>query len=83
MQHQLVTEEQVQAALLRLQDNSGIIKSKVLVEIIESEKGWGQKVDEVKEFQTLPDAVKFIDEYNNSYNAEESVPDWYMYARLK
>jgi hypothetical protein len=54
---------------------------KVKVEIIESERGWGQKVDEVKEFKTLKQAKAFIKKYN-AQNNEETVPDWYMYARL-
>lgn len=55
--------------------------SKVKVEIIESERGWGQKVDEVKEFNSKIEAEKFIRAYNAKNNLPE-VPDWYMYARL-
>lgn len=54
----------------------------VEVEIIESESGWGQRIDEVKEFNTMEEAVNFVNEFN-SYNKEEKVPDWYMYARIK
>lgn len=53
----------------------------VKVLIIESERGWGAKVDEVKEFDTKELAEAFIKEYN-SKNTEDTVPDWYMYARL-
>ncbi|MFA6199069.1 MAG: hypothetical protein WC679_01520 [Bacteroidales bacterium] len=53
----------------------------VSVYIIESERGWGQRVDEVKEFPDLEAAQKFIDDYN-SVNNLDHVPDWYMYARL-
>lgn len=49
--------------------------------IIESERGWGSKVDEVKEFATLEEATEFIRKYNASNNLDK-VPDWYMYARL-
>lgn len=49
------------------------------VYIIESERGWGQRVDETKEFSTKAEADEFIKQYN-SKNAETSVPDWYMYA---
>ena len=51
------------------------------VYIIESERGWGQKVDEVREFQTLAEAKEFVTKFN-SKNTEENVPDWYMYATL-
>ena len=59
----------------------------VKVEIIESERGWGQKVDEVKTFkgktkgEALDKAEAFIKKFN-SKNTEKTVPDWYMYARL-
>jgi hypothetical protein len=55
--------------------------SKIKVEIIESERGWGQKVDGVRNFDTLSEAQKFVDEYN-SKNNEPKVPDWYMYAKI-
>ena len=51
------------------------------VEIIESEQGWGQRVDEVREFKTRDKAVKFITEYN-AKNGRPVVPGWYMYARI-
>jgi hypothetical protein len=49
------------------------------VHIIESEKGWGQKIDETKEFDTQEQADEFIRQYN-SKNTAEVTPDWYMYA---
>jgi CO dehydrogenase nickel-insertion accessory protein CooC1 len=58
----------------------------VKVEIIESERGWGQKVDSVKEFKTKAAAEKFIKEFNKTneedYAKTHEVPEWYMYARL-
>lgn len=52
--------------------------------IIESERGWGQKVDEVKEFSTTQEAEAFCREYNRKYNpSSDIVPDWYMYACLE
>lgn len=49
--------------------------------IIESERGWGQKIDEVKEFPTHDEAVQFCKDYNNKYNPPlDEAPDWYMYA---
>lgn len=50
------------------------------VAIIESERGWGQRVDEVKEFKSYEAAKKFQIEFN-SPNIEEYAPDWYMVAR--
>jgi hypothetical protein len=51
----------------------------VKVNIIESEAGWGQKVDETKEFDTREEAEEFCREYN-AKNNEEKTPSWYMYA---
>jgi hypothetical protein len=53
----------------------------ITVEIIESESGWGQRIDSVKEFVSLKEAEKFVKEFN-SHNTEERVPEWYMYARI-
>lgn len=56
------------------------------VHIIESERGWGQKVDEEKEFATYEQAEAFCREYNSKHNppvaATAPAPDWYMYARI-
>lgn len=49
------------------------------VDLIESERGWGQKVDETKYFDNLPEAEAFVKEFN-SKNTAKVVPDWYMYA---
>lgn len=51
--------------------------------IIESELGWGQKVDEVLEFPTKEEAEKFCKIYNDKYNPPGPAPNWYMYARLE
>ena len=53
---------------------------KIEVDIIESEAGWGQRLDETKEFDTVEEADAFIEEYN-SRNKEKTTPAWYMYAR--
>lgn len=55
--------------------------NKVEVLIIESERGWGQRIDEVKTFPTLNKANAFIKKFNSRNNLSE-VPDWYMYATL-
>ena len=50
------------------------------VTIIESEAGWGQRVDEVKEFDEYDDALKFKEKFNEK-NTLDTVPSWYMYAQ--
>lgn len=47
--------------------------------IIESERGWGQRIDEVKKFKTKKARDKFIKDFNSQNNLP-SAPDWYMYA---
>jgi len=51
------------------------------VDIIESERGWGSKVDETLYFDNQAEAVKYAEDYNLKYNTATEVPDWYMYAR--
>jgi len=55
-------------------------KTKWAVDIIESERGWGQKVDETKIFDDYDEALEFRREYNEKYNSDPVVPDWYMMA---
>ena len=50
------------------------------VDIIESERGWGSKIDEVIYFDNPKEAQDFANEYNAKYNTEEVAPDWYMVA---
>lgn len=52
---------------------------KFIVDVIESERGWGQKLDERKEFNSYEEAATFINDFNKDNN-ESTVPDWYMYA---
>jgi hypothetical protein len=52
------------------------------VDIIESERGWGSKIDEVKYFDNEVDAKCFVVEYN-AKNTAKVVPDWYMYAEYR
>lgn len=54
-------------------------KAKFKVPVIESERGWGQKVDYYAYFETIQSANQFIKEYNSQNNLPY-VPDWYMYA---
>lgn len=48
--------------------------------VIESEQGWGRKVDEVKEFDTPEERDKFVREYNSKL-PNGPAPDWYMMAQ--
>ena len=54
------------------------------VAIIESERGWGSKVDEVKSFDTYEAAIEFQKKFNapndEDYAKTGKVPDWYMQA---
>jgi len=60
------------------------LENEMKVLIIESERGWGQKIDEVKEFATREEAEKFCREYNDKHNPPMNrAPDWYMYARME
>lgn len=52
---------------------------KYKVQIDEYERGWGSRLDEIKEFDTKEEADQFIIEFN-SKNTDEKVPDWYMVA---
>ena len=56
---------------------------KTRVYMIESEAGWGQRIDEIKEFPTREAAIKFAEEYNKKYNNEKTVPSWYIKARVE
>lgn len=47
--------------------------------IIESERGWGSKIDDVREFDTEKERDDFIFEYNLQ-NTGTFAPDWYMRA---
>lgn len=55
----------------------------VKVYIIESEAGWGQRVDEVKEFPNAKKAEAFCRKYNRKYNPSGPTPSWYMYAKME
>jgi hypothetical protein len=47
------------------------------VAVIESERGWGRKIDDYVVALTLEEIEKFRHEFN-SYNVSETAPDWYM-----
>lgn len=50
------------------------------VDIIESERGWGSKIDETMYFDNEAEARKYARDYNDKYNTATEVPDWYMRA---
>lgn len=47
--------------------------------LLEYERGWGQRVDEVREFDTEAERDKFIRKFNAKNNLPVA-PDWYMIA---
>jgi hypothetical protein len=55
------------------------MNAKYAVDIIESERGWGQRVDETKYFDDKVTAEQFVEKYNAKNNLP-AVPDWYDYA---
>ena len=56
------------------------LKPTFRVNIIESEAGWGQKVDEIIYFDSEPEAKQYALDYNARYNTTKKVPSWYMRA---
>ena len=53
------------------------------VVIIESERGWGSKVDEEIYYDNEAEALAFVKSYNDKYNPPGPTPDWYMIARYE
>ena len=51
------------------------------VDIIESERGWGQKIDETIYFDNEEEAKAYVRNYNLEHNTATEVPDWYMMAQ--
>lgn len=51
------------------------------VDIIESEAGWGSKIDESIYFDNEPEARAYVKEYNQKHNPPGPAPDWYMIAQ--
>ena len=49
------------------------------VDIIESERGWGSKVDEVLYFDNEAEAREYVRTFN-ARNTAATAPDWYMRA---
>lgn len=53
------------------------------VDIIESERGWGSKIDETIYFDNEEEARQWVRDYNMKYNNKGHIPDWYMIAEYK
>jgi len=49
----------------------------VKIALIESERGWGRKIDDWMVCLTVEDAKKFEEEFN-SKNTDSVAPDWYL-----
>ncbi len=55
--------------------------AKYVVPMFESESGWGSKIDGYAgPFETKEQAEAFRKAYNNKWNNEKEVPDWYIMA---
>ncbi len=52
----------------------------ILVPVIESEAGWGSKVDDHMVCLTVESANDFVKEFN-AKNTAKTTPKWYMYAQ--
>ena len=50
------------------------------VDIIESERGWGSKIDETIYFDNEAEARQYAIDYNKEHNTAASAPDWYVRA---
>ena len=49
------------------------------VEVMEYERGWGSRCDEIKYFDSEESAKAFCADFNKE-NTATTVPDWYMVA---
>jgi hypothetical protein len=56
------------------------------VDIVESERNWGQKIDEIIYFDNGSEAIEYVLDYNDEHNPPleegQGVPDWYMVAQF-
>ena len=56
------------------------LKTVYRVDMIESERGWGQKLDETLYFDNETEARQYAVDYNLKHNNKDYVPDWYIRA---
>lgn len=52
------------------------------VVLMEYERGWGSRVDDILYFRSKEDAEAYTKDFN-SENTASSAPDWYMVATYK
>lgn len=52
------------------------------VDIVEYERGWGSKVDQIIYFNNETEAREKVRKFN-AYNTSETTPDWYMVAEYR
>jgi hypothetical protein len=50
-----------------------------LIKVEEYERSWGSKIVQIKGFDTIDEADKFIEEYNET-NAKDIAPNWSWYT---
>lgn len=55
----------------------------IKVKIIESEKGWGQKVISIEEHENYEKAIARVREFNKDLGKELMTPEVYHYAELE
>ena len=53
------------------------LRTAVKIPVVESESGWGRKIDDYMVCLSVEDAKKFEKEFN-SRNTTSSAPNWYM-----
>jgi hypothetical protein len=59
------------------------LKTAYRVDMIESERGWGQKLDESIYFDNEAEARQYAIDYNLKHNNLDYVPDWYIRAEYR
>lgn len=50
------------------------------VDMLESELGWGQKIDDTYYFLSHEDACEYVRRYNKEFNSRDVTPSWYIMA---
>jgi hypothetical protein len=54
----------------------------IVVEVVEYERGWGQRLIDTLEFKTQDEAKHYVDDIN-SHNTAKEAPDTYIAAHIK
>jgi hypothetical protein len=52
------------------------------VDLVEYERGWGSKIEEVLYFDNEAEALEYCKQFN-SKNTAPTAPDWYMIAEYQ